>query len=165
MFSWGGDNLGRGGNINSNVTFLNYWSAYAGVERDLTSLSTQALRGGPGLLVPAGTNGWGGISTDARKALYAEFNGWFFHQDESGGHASGIDPAIVWHPSSGVDFTLGPSVQWRPSDRTHFDIVPMWGTTKAANRFEVFVFFGFEFGDGSDDGDDKKVEPASLRGR
>jgi hypothetical protein len=30
----------------------------------------------------------------------------------------------------------------------------------------VFVFFGFEFGDGSDDGDEhSKVEPASLRGR
>jgi len=42
----------------------------------------------------------------------------------------------------------------------------MWGATGAAARLEVFVFFRFEFGDGSDDGDDKKkVEPASLRGR
>lgn len=62
-------------------------------------------------------------------------------------------------------WTVGPSLQWRPSDETHFDIVPMWGATEAAPRFELFIFFGFEFGDGADDGDKRKVEPASLRGR
>ena len=60
---------------------------------------------------------------------------------------------------------IGPSLQWRPSDETHFDIVPMWGATEAAPKWEVFIFFGFEFGDGADDGDHRKVEPASLRGR
>jgi hypothetical protein len=63
-------------------------------------------------------------------------------------------------------WAAGPSLQWRPTDRTHFDVVPMWGATRDAARLEVFVFFGFEFGDGSDDGDEhRKVEPASLRGR
>jgi len=61
---------------------------------------------------------------------------------------------------------IGPSFQWRPSDRTHLDLVPMWGTTREAAHWEVFLFFGFEFGAGSDDGDDHpRVEPASLRGR
>lgn len=68
------------------------------------------------------------------------------------------------HPEK--QLTLGPSVQWRPTDRTHLDLVPMWGASHAAPHFEVFLFFGFEFGAGSDDGDDHpKVEPASLRGR
>ncbi len=61
---------------------------------------------------------------------------------------------------------IGPSLQWRPTDETHFDLVPMWGATRGAPRFELFLFFGFEFGSGADDGDDHhKVEPASLRGR
>jgi len=68
------------------------------------------------------------------------------------------------HPER--QMTIGPSVQWRPTDRTHLDFVPMWGTNPNAPRLEVFVFFGFEFGDGSDDGDDHpRVEPASLRGK
>ena len=62
--------------------------------------------------------------------------------------------------------TVGPSVQWRPVDQVHLDLVPMWGLNKGAPKWEIFLFFGFEFGDGADDGDDKpKVEPASLRGR
>ena len=62
--------------------------------------------------------------------------------------------------------TLGPSVQWRPVDQIHLDLVPMWGLNQGAAKWEVFLFFGFEFGDGADDGDDKpKVEPASLRAR
>jgi hypothetical protein len=66
----------------------------------------------------------------------------------------------------GRRWQIGPSLQWRPSDETHFDIVPMWGATRAAPRLEVFIFFGFEFGSGADDGDRPgKVEPASLRGR
>lgn len=62
-------------------------------------------------------------------------------------------------------WAIGPSLQWRPTDETHIDLVPMWGATKAAPHLEVFIFFGFEFGPGADDGDRKKVEPASLRGR
>lgn len=62
-------------------------------------------------------------------------------------------------------WAIGPSLQWRPSDETHFDIVPLWGATEAAPKWEIFIFFGFEFGAGADDGDHRKVEPASLRGR
>lgn len=62
-------------------------------------------------------------------------------------------------------WSIGPSLQWRPSDETHFDLVPMWGATGAAPRFELFIFFGFEFGQGADDGDKHRVDPASLRGR
>ena len=62
-------------------------------------------------------------------------------------------------------WSIGPSLQWRPSDETHIDIVPMWGATEAAPKWEVFIFFGFEFGKGANDGDKRKVDPASLRGR
>jgi hypothetical protein len=61
---------------------------------------------------------------------------------------------------------VGPSLQWRPVDQMHLDVAPLWGIGSRAPRLEVFIFVGFEFGDGADDGDDKpKVEPASLRGR
>jgi hypothetical protein len=62
-------------------------------------------------------------------------------------------------------FAIGPSVQWRPTPRTHVDLVPLWGTTEAAARWEVFLFFGFEFGSGSERGDAERLNPASLRGK
>jgi hypothetical protein len=60
-------------------------------------------------------------------------------------------------------FQIGPSVQWRPTPRTHLDVVPMLGTTGPSPRVETFVFFGFDFGPGSER--EELVTPASLRNR
>ena len=61
-------------------------------------------------------------------------------------------------------FQIGPSVQWRPSSRTHVDVVPLLGASRAAPDVEIFIFFGIEFGPGSV-GEPEGVVPASLRGR
>jgi hypothetical protein len=109
VFNWGWDRTGLGANVNANVTFLNYWSAYAGSNRNLGGYSRE-LRGGPLFLAPGNVNGWLGVSSDDRKRLSAEFNGWFFRQDASGGYGGGIDPAVLWRPSGRMEFSLGPSI-------------------------------------------------------
>ena len=60
-------------------------------------------------------------------------------------------------------FLVGPSVQWRPTSRTHIDIVPLLGTTGPSPRIETFVFFGIDFGPGSER--NELVTPASLRNK
>jgi hypothetical protein len=60
-------------------------------------------------------------------------------------------------------FLIGPSVQWRPTPRTHLDIVPLFGTTDPSPRLETFVFFGIDFGPGSER--KEGITPASLRNR
>ena len=60
-------------------------------------------------------------------------------------------------------FLIGPSVQWRPTPRTHLDVVPLLGTTGPSPRIETFVFFGIDFGPGSER--NERVTPASLRNK
>jgi hypothetical protein len=60
-------------------------------------------------------------------------------------------------------FLIGPSVQWRPTPRTHLDVVPLFGTTGPSPRLETFIFFGIDFGPGSERAE--AVTPASLRNK
>ena len=46
---------------------------------------------------------------------------------------------------TGTEFLLGPSLQFRPSPRSHLDIAPLFGLTKASVRSKIFVVFGWEF--------------------
>jgi hypothetical protein len=63
---------------------------------------------------------------------------------------------------SHLQFQIGPSLQWRPTPRTHLDLVPLLGTTGPSPRVEAFLFFGIDFGPGSEH---EGVEPASLRNK
>lgn len=63
---------------------------------------------------------------------------------------------------SHLQFQAGPSLQWRPTPRTHLDLVPLFGTTGHSSRVELFVFFGVDFGPGSEH---EGIEPASLRNK
>lgn len=65
--------------------------------------------------------------------------------------------------NSHLVFLIGPSVQWRPTPRTHLDVVPLLGTTGPSPRIETLVFFGFDFGPGSEH--HEGITPASLRNR
>lgn len=64
---------------------------------------------------------------------------------------------------SHLQFQVGPSLQWRPTPRTHLDIVPLLGVTGLSPRVETFIFFGIDFGPGSERSE--VLTPASLRNR
>jgi hypothetical protein len=58
-----------GGNLNGHVQYKNYWCTGLGISRDMKSLSTEALRGGPALIYAGQTDYWGHIGTDNRKKV------------------------------------------------------------------------------------------------
>jgi hypothetical protein len=60
-------------------------------------------------------------------------------------------------------FLIGPSFQWRPTRRTHLDVVPLFGVNDEAPRVQTFVFYGINFGSGSEP--KEGITPASLRGQ
>jgi hypothetical protein len=61
------------------------------------------------------------------------------------------------------ELLIGPSVQWRPTSRTHLDVVPLFGVTGRAPQVQTFVFFGIDFGPGSEPAEG--ITPASLRNK
>jgi hypothetical protein len=54
-------------------------------------------------------------------------------------------------------------MQWRPTPRTHLDVVPLFGVTGQSPQVQSFIFFGIDFGPGSED--HEQLSPASLRNK
>jgi hypothetical protein len=118
VFNYGWDNLGVGGNINTNFTFRNYWGGYFGGNREWAGLSTGALRGGPAILRPGGNNAWAGFYTDSRKQVRASLNGWIWEEDESNGLSYGLSTNVSWRAAANLIFSIAPHVnkshdQWQ----------------------------------------------------
>ncbi|NIM52274.1 MAG: hydrolase [Gemmatimonadales bacterium] len=109
-WSYGGNRLSTGGNVNANWQFLNYWSGYAGVGGNIRGLSTGALRGGPAFVTPGHLNGWAGFSTDGRKALRGGLSTSWFIQPEADTWSFRIGPRVSWRPASNMDFSFSPSL-------------------------------------------------------
>jgi hypothetical protein len=59
-------------------------------------------------------------------------------------------------------FLIGPSMQWRPTNRTFLNVTPLFGTTRDAPLVEMYVIFGFQFGNRA--GPSGIDAPASTRG-
>ncbi len=68
-FDFGGTHLYKGGNINFNTQFKNYWTFGTGVAYNGESVSKGFLRGGPSMIIPDGINTRINISSDSRKKL------------------------------------------------------------------------------------------------
>ncbi|HSU17008.1 DUF5916 domain-containing protein [Longimicrobium sp.] len=105
---FGGDLTQRGANVNGSWSLKSYWGFYGGIERDLASISTSALRGGPAILRPASTNGWGGAWTDDRKALNGSFDYNWSLEDQTGGWSWNVSLYANWRPSPGTSVSLSP---------------------------------------------------------
>ena len=107
-WSYGGERRAAVGSFNASGTFHSEWGAAVRGGRELASLSTEALRGGPALLLPARTTWAATLSTDARKRkqLLLTANG--FVDDGGVGHGA----------------TLGAELDARVTDRLRVDLAP-----------------------------------------
>jgi hypothetical protein len=73
VWDFGGNVTGRGIETNGNISFKNYWNAWAGLNTNFSAMSGTVLRGGPMMKTPGRIYGWIGFSTDNRKKLQLEF--------------------------------------------------------------------------------------------
>jgi len=111
-WSFGGERVSIGGNVNGNFQLGNYWGGYGGINRNLSVLSTSALRGGPAFLRPARTNYWFGMYTDQRRAVAVTVDGWGDFEDETDGRTFGIETGLRVRPSSRLELSLAPEMRW-----------------------------------------------------
>ena len=112
-WSYGGERRAAVGTMNASVFFHNEWGAAVSAGRELASLSTEALRGGPALLLPARATWAATVSTDARKRKQLTLSASGFADD--GGVGSGT--------------TIGATIDTRISDRVRIQLGPTFTTT------------------------------------
>ncbi|MBI4541350.1 MAG: carbohydrate binding family 9 domain-containing protein [Gemmatimonadetes bacterium] len=112
VWSFGGERVEGGGNVNGGFELVNFWGGYAGVGRQLEALSPWALRGGPAIVQPPRTQGWFGLYTDRRRPVSAELNGNVSFEDETGGGQLALRPELTLRPSTRAQLSVHPSVSW-----------------------------------------------------
>ncbi|MFL5538838.1 MAG: DUF5916 domain-containing protein [Longimicrobiaceae bacterium] len=105
---FGGRSTSRGGNLNVNAQFLNYWGVYGGVEHDLATLNTSSLRGGPAIRGTPWTSGWWGVYSDGRKRLNGELSFNLGREGETGATSWGSSLYLGWRPTPSATLSLSP---------------------------------------------------------
>ncbi|GMV06954.1 MAG: hypothetical protein AMXMBFR53_32290 [Gemmatimonadota bacterium] len=115
-WNYAGDLAGLGGNVNGSFQLANFWSGYAGMNRDLSAHSGRTLRGGPLFKREASTNFWAGLSSDSRKALSVGLNSWGNVREESDSWNGGFSPNLRFRPSGRATFGVGTMIDWNNDD-------------------------------------------------
>jgi hypothetical protein len=128
-WTYGGEGLGVGGNVNAHFTFLNYWSTGFGVNRNFQGLSTGGLRGGPAILEPGNWNGWGYLETDSRKAIRLGVQAFGWTQPASGSTSFGTSVDLRWRPLANLDFTASPTFNKTHDNWQYVDTQDALGNT------------------------------------
>ena len=113
---FGGDILGKGIELNPNITFKNYWQAWGYANLSTPYISTGMLRGGPMMKLPGSTQINFGITSDYRKKLnvsiYENFNLGF----EKSSKNFNLSSDITYKPLNYLNFTFSPGVSASSSD-------------------------------------------------
>ncbi|HEY8308976.1 MAG TPA: DUF5916 domain-containing protein, partial [Gemmatimonadaceae bacterium] len=108
-WSYGGERRAAVGTMNASGTFHNEWTLTASAGRELASLSTEALRGGPALLLPARATWATTLSTDTRKRKQLTLRSSGFTDDGGFGHGATIGATIDTRMSDRLRLQLGPT--------------------------------------------------------
>lgn len=107
-WSFGGERLATGGNLNGSLTFPSYWGGSAGINHDFEAFSNSTLRGGPLLRREARTNGWLRLFSDSRKAVQVRLNNDWSRASDTHSWSWSTSASVRWRPSSRMSLNLGP---------------------------------------------------------
>mgnify|MGYP000849583683 FL=1 len=95
--------------LNSNYTFMNYYSLHLGANYSFETLNRNYTRGGVLSLSPAGYSFSSSISSDSREKIIAGIFGSISHDKlENVYWETGFD--IEWKPNSQINFSIGPQL-------------------------------------------------------
>lgn len=110
---WTGWNFGlesayKGGNVNLNLQFTNYWGIGFGINRNGENLSNGALWGGPSMRIPGNWNSWYNVFSDERKALVVGFGGSNVWGDNHFRTYNEFFGSLSYRPSKKLQLTISP---------------------------------------------------------
>lgn len=111
-FDFGGIHLYKGGNINLNTQFTNYWSFGTGINYQGKSISKNSLRGGPSLKLPDGVSNWLSLSSDSRKKVSIGLSGNNFWSFENHVRSQSYAVTVSYRPVDVLSVSLRPSFSY-----------------------------------------------------
>jgi hypothetical protein len=91
-----------------NASFRNYWSGSITAKHEWTSLATDVLRGGPGLLLPPVTTFGVTVNSDSRRPMQLTTSVTASSEAGSGSHSVDLSPTLTWRATDRLALTLGP---------------------------------------------------------
>ena len=109
-WTFGRERVDANVNLMARAQLLNHTTVDAFYLRYASAVSTNALRGGSGLVQPGGGTGSVGFLTDPRRTTRVSLRGSFSH--ETGGRSLGIDPAVGIRPTSQMELMVFTSFSW-----------------------------------------------------
>ena len=106
-WTFGGERIARGFNVNGGLTLPSYWGASVGLDHEFEAFSDGTLRGGPLVRREARNGGWLAMFSDERKAfqLNARFN--WGRASESDSWSTTTSLNLRWRPSGRASIRLG----------------------------------------------------------
>jgi hypothetical protein len=131
-WNFGGDTRFVGQNVNAHIVLPSNWSAGAGANNEGAGIDDRSTRGGPAMRSKHGGNIWYYVNSDSRKALQAEWMGYYW-RDESRSTAWGANPSVTWRPTSFLTVSVGASY-----DRTNDDTQWVENLSDGASTRYVF---------------------------
>jgi hypothetical protein len=110
-WSWGGERRAAVLDGVVQLDFHNYWSATLTLQRELASLSTEWLRGGPALALPPRDLARLSIHSDARRMSFASLDVAVAREPGSGSRSAQVSPSLTLRLSDHVAAVAGASYQ------------------------------------------------------
>ncbi|MHB8055319.1 MAG: DUF5916 domain-containing protein [Candidatus Aminicenantales bacterium] len=108
-YDFGGNTIFKGGNVNFNLNFKNYWYLGFGYNPQGESISASSLRGGPSLRWPSGRSAWVYIETDSRKRVRFSISGSGSVRGSRDNESWNVSPGVTIIPSQAFQISLAPS--------------------------------------------------------
>ncbi len=94
-WSWGGERRATVLNLHADGDLWSYWGGSLSVDRELSSLSLELLRGGAAVKMPARTTFSLGVYSDTRRAAQLQLNTSYSREPGSGSNSLDIAPTIT----------------------------------------------------------------------
>lgn len=120
-WTFAGEHIGLGGNINGYCAFVNNWSLNGGINREGEWLGISALRGGPALLGPAGTSYWSSINSDSRRRIEYGVMYTHYHTDNRSVWSSNLDLRLQMRLMPNLSLSLNPHWNITNNDLQYVD--------------------------------------------
>jgi hypothetical protein len=124
-WNFGGTNTTDGANLNFNAQLKNYWRLGGGVNLQLESLSSSALRGGPMLRYPGGGSFRFSVGTDMRQKARVNLMGSQFWGDHDNARQQDYSISVSYRPSNALNLALSPSYSLSTRNLQYVQTVPV----------------------------------------